>query len=167
MGFLDSVFGRRGQRAVEEQPVACPYCGTVLDTPPKSSRKCPVCRDNIVVRTRRSDGTKLYLTENDAKVFDAERKADAFRNKAIRAAAMIGLDTTAFERTEKELLAKSPVYGPSYVFWALANRQSVAQMRSGDWHGYSMTSHTQARWLYETGRPYAQLKIKAEKPRAR
>ena len=163
MGFLDSVFGRRGQRAVEEQPVACPYCGTVLDTPPKSSRKCPACRDKMVVRTRRSDGAKLYLTENDAKVFDAERKADAFRNKAIRAAADIGMDQTAFERTEKELLAKSPGYGPGDVFWALANKLLANQMRSGDWHGLSMTYFHQALWLHNEGRPYARLKVEAQK----
>ena len=166
MGFLDSVFGRPDQRSVEDQPVACPYCGVVLDTPPKGSRKCPACRDKIVVRTRRSDGAKQYLTEHDAKVFDAERKADVFRNKAIRAADMIGMDKATFERTEKELLAKSPGNGPGDVFWTLANKQVANQMRSGNWHGLSMTYFQQALWLHNEGRPYVRLKVEAEKARA-
>jgi len=167
MGFLDSIFGKRGEGTKsQESPAACPYCGIVLDTPPTSSRKCPACGDKIVVRTRRSDGAKLYLTAADAKAFDAERKADAFRNKAIRAAANIGLDKTAFERMQGELLAKSPGYGPGDVFWALANRLSAKQMRGGDWQGLSMTYFHQALWLYETGRPYEQLKVEAEKARA-
>ena len=164
MGFLDRVFGKRGEGGIaQESSAACPYCGNVLDTPPKSSRKCPACRDKIVVRTRRNDGAKLYLTENDAKVFDAERKADAFRNKAIRAAADMGMDQTAFERTEKELLAKSPGYGPGDVFWALANKQLAKQMRSDNWHGLSMTYFHQALWLHNEGRPYAHLKVESEK----
>ncbi len=166
MGFLDSVFGRRGQRAVEEQPVACPHCGTVLDTPPKSSRKCPACRDKIVVRTRRSDGAKLYLTENDAKVYDGERKADAFRNKALRAAANIGMDEKAFERKEKELLARSSGWSPGDVFWALAGEKAKEQALAGDLHGLSMTYFHQALWLYDEGRPYARLKVESEKARA-
>jgi hypothetical protein len=163
MGFLDSVFGRRGQRAVEEKLAACPHCGVILDPPPPRNRKCPSCRDKIIVRTRRSDSAKLYLTEADAKVFDRERKAEAFRNKALRAAAAIGMDQTAFERTEKELLAKSPGYGPGDVFWALANKQVANHMRSGNWHGLSMTYSRQARWLCDEGRPYARLKTEAEK----
>lgn len=181
MGFLQRILGTRGERATnapektpadhraeepQEKLAACPHCGVILEPPPPRTRKCPSCRSKIVVRTRRSDSAKLYLTESDAKIFDAERKADAFRNKAIRAADLIGMDKTAFERTEKELLAKSPGYGPSDVFWTLANKLLGRQMRPLDWGGLSNTYFHMALWLYGTGRPYAHLKVEAEKARA-
>ncbi len=165
MGFLDKLLGTRGKQGANapEQVAACPYCGVILDPPPQRNRKCPSCGEKIIVRTRRSDGAKLCLTEDDAKVFDAERKAEAFRNKAIRAAAGIGMDERDFERTEKELLAKSSGYSPGDVFWSLAGKQALNQMQSGDWHGLSMTYFQQALWLHDEGRPYAHLKVEAEK----
>ena len=178
MGFLQRILGTRGEcvtnapekmpadhraKKPPEQLAACPHCGVILDPPPARNRKCPSCRSKIVVRTRRSDGSKLYLTEDDANIFDAERKADAYRNKALRAAADIGMGQTAFERTEKELLAKSPGYGPGDVFWSLASKQVANQMRAGNWHGLSMTYFHQALWLHNEGRPYARLKVESEK----
>ena len=178
MGFLQRILGTRGERATnapektpanhraEEPPeklAACPQCGVILDPPPPRNRKCTSCQSKIIVRTRRSDSAKLYLTEGDAKVFDRERKAEVFRNKALRAAADLGMDQKAFERVEKELLAKSPGYGPGDVFWTLANKQLANQMRSGNWHGLSMTYFHQALWLHNEGRPYAHLKVEAEK----
>ncbi len=165
MRFLQRILGTKDEKGARapETVAACPHCGVIVDPPPQRNRKCPECGEKIIVRTRRSDGAKLYLTESDATAFNKERKADALRNKAIRAAASIGMDETAFERTEKELLAKSPGYGPGDVFWALAAKQALNQMQSGDWHGLSMTYFEQALWLYGEGRPYAHLKAEAEK----
>jgi len=42
----------------------CPYCSKVLDPPPKGSRKCPICREKIVMRRHK------LLTESQASAFD-------------------------------------------------------------------------------------------------
>ncbi len=57
------------------EPVPCPYCATPLDPPPPRTRRCPSCRQQVIVR--RADGLALYLTESSAAVMDAERRREA------------------------------------------------------------------------------------------
>jgi len=44
----------------------CPHCEAVLDPPPKQSRKCPECRERIIVRTHPVSKAKFLLTETKA-----------------------------------------------------------------------------------------------------
>ena len=53
--------------------VLCPSCGVALDPPPTHSRRCPECRERIVVRHRA--GSVVYLTEEWGAAWDAERWA--------------------------------------------------------------------------------------------
>lgn len=46
--------------------VACPHCGVVLDPPPKASRKCPECREQLIVRTDTVTREKLVLSPEGA-----------------------------------------------------------------------------------------------------
>lgn len=61
---------------------ACPHCGVVLDPPPKSNRKCPDCREQLVVRTRQ--GEKLVFTPAGAEQYDRDRQREVAANKARR-----------------------------------------------------------------------------------
>jgi len=45
--------------------VACPNCGVLLDPPPKQSRKCPDCREAIVLRTDPDSKNKVFLTKSE------------------------------------------------------------------------------------------------------
>jgi DNA-directed RNA polymerase subunit RPC12/RpoP len=177
MGFLQKIVGRLGVGAgatgnaparhaemeSSQARVACPNCALILDPPPERTRKCPHCGQKIVLLTRLSDDAKLYLNEADARAFDSGPHREAYRNKAIRAASSIGVDEKAFEHNEKELLAKSPGWGPSAVFWALAEEKAKEQLRAGDLHGLSMTCFQQALWAYDEGRPYAHLRARADR----
>lgn len=65
-----------GIQAVVTMPAAdagvvCPTCSVVLDPPPRASRRCPVCRQRIVVRRR--GGAVSLLTEAEAVAWDAAR----------------------------------------------------------------------------------------------
>lgn len=51
---------------------ACPSCAYPLDPPPERNRRCPSCREQIVVR--RTEGRLVYLTEDAVVVFDRERQ---------------------------------------------------------------------------------------------
>lgn len=51
--------------------VACPYCAALLDPPPQRTRRCPYCRQQIVVR--HVDGRRVVLTEAAVAVFESER----------------------------------------------------------------------------------------------
>ena len=52
--------------------VPCPSCAVILDPPPERTRRCPYCREQIVVR--RVDGRAVYLTEAALPVFEQERQ---------------------------------------------------------------------------------------------
>ena len=54
------------------QQVTCPYCAYPLDPPPERSRRCPSCRQLVVVR--RIDGRTVFLVESAVPVFDRERQ---------------------------------------------------------------------------------------------
>ncbi len=114
VSFLRRVFGRAGHDEVasmpsdtspagdvesapavqEPEPVeipapvlaTCPSCGYPLDPPPERNRRCPSCREQIVVR--RIEGRLVYLTEAAVVVFDRERQriADDLRWTTERAA---------------------------------------------------------------------------------
>ncbi len=134
-------------------PVGCPYCGTIINPPPARSRKCPHCRERIVVRTRRSDGVKLLLTEAAGKEFDKQRKAEVARNEGIRRSQNIGASIEDFERTEKELTGKWGFAPPRDVFWALANEAVLDAAKKGTAHHLSMVYWEMARLLYDEGNP--------------
>ena len=75
---------------------ACPSCGYLIDPPPARNRRCPACREPIVVR--QVDGRSAYLTEAAVAVFVAEREresAEAARNaereRWLRLASTVGV----------------------------------------------------------------------------
>ena len=96
LSFLRRVFGRAGQEpvtdaderapepALEPEPgpvdetpsrspaATCPYCAYTLDPPPERSRRCPSCRQPIVVR--HPDGRTVLLVESAVPIFDRERQ---------------------------------------------------------------------------------------------
>ncbi len=101
---------------------ACPHCGVVLDPPPKQSRKCPDCRESIVVRTDPDSKAKLLLTEFGAEEFDRAKKARSARNKVLRQLPVLGLEEGAYLLEERRLskqFGRAP--SPGDVYWGLAN----------------------------------------------
>jgi len=63
-------------------PVACPYCAGLLDPPPTASRRCPHCRQRVVVK--RAEGRTIYLTEAAVPVFEAQRRRAASSPRLTR-----------------------------------------------------------------------------------
>ena len=75
-GLLDDVEGPAAtDQWSDPDPLAgvrCPSCASLLDPPPERTRRCPYCREQIVVR--RVDGRAVYLTEAALPVFEQERQ---------------------------------------------------------------------------------------------
>lgn len=101
----------------------CPHCEAVLDPPPKQSRKCPECRERIIVRTHPVSKAKFLLTEEGAAEFDDAKRTLAARNKVIRGLPVLGVGDGAYDREEQRLaekFGKSP--SPGDVYWSMANK---------------------------------------------
>ena len=90
---------------------ACPSCGYILDPPPERSRRCPSCRQQIVVR--HADGRAVYLVESAVPIFDRERKR------------VLDLATWTFER-ERWLSLAEGVHAPA----AARERLATAELSS-------------------------------------
>ena len=136
---------------------ACPHCGVILDRAPRANRKCPECREPIVVRTR--DGAKLPFTPAGAEACDRQREREVAANKARRHANNIGVDDREWERAVTELQerhGRTPSAGD--VFWSLANRAINDAMGETDWHRMQMVYFEMALHLKDEGRPFLDLR---------
>ena len=112
---------------VKKRPQACPSCGSIFEAPITNSRKCPDCREKIVVRTHPDTKEKLLLSEEGAKEFDTQKKSRSQRNKAIRKVAALGLDESAFLKHEKKLLEEfGSTPSPGDVYWSAANSRVLS-----------------------------------------
>ncbi len=161
MNLIRRVF--RGQRSKvtqaihsDPEPTVCPYCGALLNVVPVRSRTCPHCKEFIVVRTDRATKEKLLLTEVQARELDGERKKQAARNKALRAAINMGCTADDFQQMEQSLTERLGVALPGDVFWALADQTIREPMLQRDWHRVGVIEWSRARWLYEEGRNHIQ-----------
>lgn len=80
-GPAEGAVEAAGPEAPDEQAegaaeaAACPSCGAPISPPPVRTRRCPSCRQAVVVR--RAAGEYLRLTEAQAALFDAERRREA------------------------------------------------------------------------------------------
>ena len=48
----------------------CPYCGCVLDKKINTSKKCPECKEKIIIRTNMYDKRRLLLKQDDLDDFE-------------------------------------------------------------------------------------------------
>lgn len=139
---------------------ACPHCGVVLDPPPKGNRKCPDCRDPIVVRTR--GGNKLLFTPAGADDYDRQRKKEFARNAARCKARAIGATDVEWDQTEAELaerFGQTPSGGD--VFWSLANKAVMEAAQAGEWHRAGMVYFQMGLHLKDEGRAFHGLRQEA------
>ena len=76
--FLDGQAPAEAVRLAPEPPPAalpCPSCAVLLSPPPVGDRRCPRCRQPIIVR--RLEGRTVLLNEAAVEVFKAERRRAA------------------------------------------------------------------------------------------
>ena len=70
----------RVMRGTRTRVTHCPYCMKVIDPPPKRSRKCPFCREKLILRRHR-----LFTVSQGAE-FDARLAAERALKETAREA---------------------------------------------------------------------------------
>jgi len=70
----------QGDERNETRVTHCPYCMKVIDPPPKRSRKCPFCREKLILRRHR-----LFTVSQGAE-FDARLAAERALKETAREA---------------------------------------------------------------------------------
>ena len=135
-------------------PLACPYCAVLLDPPPARNRRCPGCRQAIVVR--RVDGRLVLLTEAAVEVFEAERlrALDVIAWTAARDRWLLLATHLRVLPARREKLAAAPitadvVRASRALYLSVADRSLAAARREKRWGDVSGLLREQARALYE------------------
>ena len=116
----------------------CPYCALLLDPAPASSRRCPRCRQRIMVK--RINGRTVYLTEAALDVFEEERRRSRGhaqltrdRDRWLLLAAKAGAPAQRVERLAATRLSEDLVLAARRLYSTTVNQSFAAAKRSHDW----------------------------------
>jgi hypothetical protein len=134
----------------------CPYCALILEPPPASSRRCPRCRQRIIVK--RVEGRAVYLTEAAVMVFEAERQRIASssrltrdRERWLKLAAAAGAPAERTSRLAAAALSEKVVDAARTLYVSTVERAFRAAKRSHDWATASRIRREEAFALYRLG----------------
>lgn len=145
--------------AAEPAGLACPYCAYVIDPPPARNRRCPACRQEIIVR--RVDGRVTLLTSAAVPIFEAERQRTVdeqawteARRSWLRLARKINATPARRERLENLPISASVVAQSKAFYVAAAERAVKTARRTRRWGDVAQIRREQARALHEeAGKP--------------
>ena len=149
-GARDSV--KRRPRAAGPV-VSCPYCASVLQPPPVASRRCPRCRQKIVVR--RLADRAVYLTEAAVPIFEAERRRMANagrwtteRDRWLDLALTSGAAGDRAARLIREPIAEGVVAAARTLYLATVDRSVRSARLERRWEEAARIRFAQAQALY-------------------
>ena len=139
--------------------VPCPYCGALIDPPPERNRRCPQCRQQVVVR--RVDGRLTLLTEAAVPIFEAgrrrtldEQRWTAARRDWLRLARRINAPAERRARLESAPISAAVVTQSKALYLGAAERAVKAARRARRWGDVAQLRREQARALHdEAGNP--------------
>ena len=147
----------RSRRAGGANPAVpapyCPSCALLLSPPPQTSRRCPRCREKIVVK--HVDGRAVYLTEAAVAVFDLERRrtVDSIRwakerDRWLKAAASVKAPAERIARLGSAPLSADVVDAAKLLYTSTVDRSFRAAKRERRWQDASRIKRDHAALLY-------------------
>ena len=140
----------------------CPSCAIPLEPVPTSSRRCPQCRERIIVK--RVEGHTVFLAKSVLPVFEAERRrvANASRlarecQRWLRLAAIAGAPAEKLEARARSAVARpseEAVAASRVLYLGTVERAYHEAKRERRWEAASRIRRDHALVLYrEAGSP--------------
>jgi len=133
---------------------SCPYCGLGLDPPPAGGRRCPSCRQRIVVR--HVNGRAVYLTEAAVAVFEGERRRTederrwaSERRRWLHLAKGVKAPADRRERIDEAPLSADAVRAARTLYLTAVEREVQAARRAKKWNEVAVMRREQAAALFE------------------
>jgi hypothetical protein len=134
----------------------CPYCALLLDPVPESSRRCPRCRERIMVK--RVDGRAIYLTAAAVLVFEAERKRmtnagrwTRERARWLKIAAAVDAPSERLAKLERAPLSEEVVAASKALYTNTVDRSFRTAKRERRWVDATRIKREQALVLFRLG----------------
>jgi hypothetical protein len=139
--------------------IACPSCARLVDPPPVRNRRCPHCREMIVVR--RTGGRTVYLTEAAVEVFEAQRRREAnvaawtaARAERLRLARTVRAPDDRRQRIAAKPIGEEVVAEARTLYLSAATKAAQAARRAGNLDDVARIGRERAWALYqEAGSP--------------
>ena len=132
---------------------SCPYCALLLEPPPEADRRCPRCRQRIVVK--RVKGRAVYLTEASVEFFEAERRRVASsgrwtrdRERWLKLAGSVGAPAGRIARLERAILSDKVVADARVLYETTVERLVRAAKRDHRWDDAERLRRDEAFALY-------------------
>ena len=132
----------------------CPYCALSLVPAPTATRRCPRCRQRIIVK--HVQGHVVFLTEASVAVFDAERQraVDGVRwakerTHWLKLAAAVGAAPEKVAKLERARLTEAAVTSSRQLYMSTAERAFRAAKRDDRWEVASRVRREQAAALHK------------------
>jgi hypothetical protein len=135
-------------------PVACPYCGVILEKIPQRKTKCLSCLNYIYVRTRPSDRQRVLVTEEGAKKIDDEWTMINVSQRLKE----YGISEEEFASIKSELTQRfnqEPFFND--IIWAFLQKKLLIAMKNGDWSEMSRMYFEQAIIRYNESKDFFKL----------
>jgi hypothetical protein len=132
---------------------ACPVCGTVLDSPPKSRGKCPACGQPLVMRT--VAGQRVAFTPEQASAYTVADKAAKQRAKFLKRLGYFDVTEQDWDRTQRELTSQFGTPAKvGDVYWRLANEAALGYEQNRQWALGMRVRNDMAKFNVEEGRDW-------------
>ncbi len=131
----------------------CPYCATVLEPPPDTTRRCSRCHQRIVVR--RLETRMVYLAEAAVPVFEAERRRAANaerwgreRDRWLDLAREAGASADRVTHSAKEPPSEAGVVASRALYMSTVDRSFRVARSDRRWEEAASSRYEQALALY-------------------
>ena len=121
----------------EDPGIACPSCAALIRPTPPRNRRCPRCRNQVIIR--RFEGRTVYLSEASLLVFEAERRREQQeaawtreRTSWLRHARQAGAPQERLGRLEARPISCDVVDESRRLYLATATKAIAAERRRGE-----------------------------------
>ncbi len=139
--------------ALKQPDPVCPHCGYEFKEIPASKKKCPECRQEVIVRSRNK--IKTLMTPEEAHQFDAAKKEAARKRKLAGYLLMANLEVKSLDDIKERLDKKT---GSKWRFddvvWKVLNEAVIEGLATKNYEGLRHVYFAMSHFLRDEGKDF-------------
>lgn len=147
---------REEANKIEKNPVKqpdpiCPHCGYEFEKMPSRKRKCPECKEEVIVRSKNK--VKVLMTPVEARIFDAEKKEKARKKRLAGYLHMAQLEFKSLDDIKKRLEKRTGTkWSYEDTVWKVLNEAVIEGLAAQNYRGLQHVNFAMAHYERDHGR---------------